>query len=106
MEPGWIDDRLFALRRGSRKPLDFGYGPATAAKRDERALTTDDIGYDLEPQFSNNGKSIVFHRSLYVDNIYKIQTDGTGAGSGHDQWKRFFAVVERRCFSRGVLVRA
>jgi TolB protein len=49
---------------------------ATWQKTGEHQTSKDDIGFDLEPAISPDGATVVYHRSLYVDNLYSVGING------------------------------
>ncbi|MBI5574460.1 MAG: lamin tail domain-containing protein, partial [Elusimicrobia bacterium] len=46
-------------------------------KTGETQLTSDDIGYNFDPQFSFDDAKITYRRSLYVDNVWVMNSNGT-----------------------------
>ncbi|MGQ0644795.1 MAG: OmpL47-type beta-barrel domain-containing protein [Elusimicrobiota bacterium] len=53
----------------------------------ETRLTFEDVGYNLEPAWSRDGSRIAYRRSLYVDNIFAVNADGSGARALTDSRK-------------------
>lgn len=79
--PTWLPDGSRVIFTRSTN----GYGnlwaidldTATWTKTGEHAITQEGLGYNREARTSSDGKSLIYRRSLYVDNIARIQSDGS-----------------------------